>query len=127
MTLSLALLIGVLTTAHGDPLNPDPSVSADPANTFYSPGLIGFLGTFILVVGAIVIIFDMVRRIRRMTYRAQIQERLADEQASFESRAGIAESMRTDAKSSTDAASVAKPARTRPAPPAKPTRKKGSE
>lgn len=113
MTLSLALLTSVLTTAHGDPLNPDPSVSADPANTFYSPNIIGFLGTFILVLGAILIIFDMVRRIRRINYRAQIQERLAAEQAS---------------KISTDGAPAApKPARTRPAPPAKPTRKKASE
>ncbi len=127
MTLSLALLIGVLTTAHGDPLNPDPSVSADPANTFYSPGLIGFLGTFILVVGAIVIIFDLVRRIRRMTYRAQIQERLAEEQAASEAKASSSASTRSVAKSSTDATPVAKPTRTRPAPPAKPTRKKGSE
>jgi hypothetical protein len=106
MTLSLALLTSVLTTAHGDPLNPDPSVSADPSNTFYSPGLIGFLGTFILVVGAILIIFDMVRRVRRINYRAQIQERLAAEQAN---------------------ADAPKTSRTRPAPPTKPTRKKASE
>lgn len=115
MTLSLALLVGVLTTAHGDPLNPDPSVSADPANTFVSPGLIGFFGTFILVVGAIVIIFDMVRRIRRMNYRAQIQERLAAEQAAGQG-SGPAKS-----------GEAPKPARTRPAPPAKPTRNKTSE
>ena len=124
MTLSLALLTSVLTTAHGDPLNPDPSVSADPANTFYSPGLIGFLGTFILVVGAIIIIFDMVRRVRRINYRAQIQERLAAEQAS---KTGT-DRVSSASKPATSASSAApRAARTRPAPPAKPTRKKASE
>jgi hypothetical protein len=125
MTLSLALLTSVLTTAHGDPLNPDPSVSADPANTFYSPGLIGFLGTFILVVGAILIIFDMVRRVRRINYRAQIQERLAAEQAAKTGTDGV--SPASNNASVTAPASAPKAARTRPAPPAKPTRKKASE
>ena len=128
MTLSLALLIGVLTTAHGDPLNPDPSVSADPANTFVSPGLIGFFGTFILVVGAIIIIFDMVRRIRRMNYRAQIQERLAAEQVvggAGDGGAGAGGAGAGGAGAGT--VSAPKPARTRPAPPAKPTRKKDAE
>lgn len=86
----------------GDPLNPDPSQSADPANTFYSPGIIGFAGTFLVVVGAIALIFDMVRRIRRVRYRAEIQERLANEQAAAEA--------------------APKAERTRPAPPAKPAR-----
>ncbi|MEN9990260.1 MAG: hypothetical protein RL508_1239 [Actinomycetota bacterium] len=94
MNLALMLLAG-------DPLNPNPTTSADPANTFYSPGLIGFLGTFILVIGAIALIFDLVRRIRRVNYRAQIQERLAAEQA--ESK-------------------PASEGRKRPAPPAKPKR-----
>ena len=100
----------VLALLAGDPLNPNPSASPDPANTFYSPGLIGFLGTFILVIGAIAIIFDMVRRIRRVNYRAQIQQRIAAEQAEYEAKKGSADS------------ADSKPARTRPAPPAKPKR-----
>jgi len=86
----------------GDPLNPDPSQSADPANTFYSPGIVGFAGTFLVVIGAIALIFDMVRRIRRVRYRAEIQERLAAEQVAAES----------DPKTE----------RTRPAAPPKPNR-----
>jgi hypothetical protein len=97
----------VLALLAGDPLNPNPSASVDPANTFYSPGIIGFLGTFILVIGALAIIWDMVRRIRRINYRAQIKERIAAEQAEYE------------AKSS---GSAEKPQRKRPAPPAKPKR-----
>ena len=123
MNLALVLLAG-------DPLNPDPSASADPANTFYSPGIVGFLGTFFVVVGAILIILDLVRRIRRVNYRAQIQERLAAEQAeldakrgkSSDSGSGSAAPKDTVVKSADGASAAAKPVRKRPAPPAKPKR-----
>ena len=107
----------VLALLAGDPLNPNPSASPDPANTFYSPGIIGFLGTFILVIGALAIIFDMVRRIRRINYRAQIKERLAAEQAEYDSK-----SVAASAADSAAGKPAVKPARTRPAPPAKPKR-----
>ena len=123
MNLALVLLAG-------DPLNPDPSASADPANTFYSPGIVGFLGTFFVVVGAILLILDLVRRIRRVNYRAQIQERLAAEQAELDvkrgktadSSAGTAATKAATAKSADGANAAAKPVRKRPAPPAKPKR-----
>lgn len=108
----------VLALLAGDPLNPNPSASPDPANTFYSPGIVGFLGTFILVIGALAIIFDMVRRIRRINYRAQIKERLAAEQAEYDAKSG-ASALATDGAAGKPAAT---PARTRPAPPAKPKR-----
>lgn len=122
MILALALLAG-------DPLNPDPSSSVDPANTFYTPGVVGFLGTFFVVVGAILLIFDLVRRIRRVNYKAQIQERIAAEKAEL-AGTGSAEAADTD-KATTDAkAGVSKVAaakaspttRKRPPPPAKPKR-----
>ena len=84
-----------------------PTPTTDPAETWYSPGLIGFLGTFIVVAGAVIIIFDMVRRVRRVRYRAEIQEKLAAETAAAE------------AKQASKPAG-AKP--DRPAPPAKPKR-----
>jgi hypothetical protein len=123
MNLALVLLAG-------DPLNPDPSASADPANTFYSPGIIGFLGTFFVVVGAILLILDLVRRIRRVNYRAQIQERLAAEQAELDAKrgktadssAGTAATKAATAKTADGANAAAKPVRKRPAPPAKPKR-----
>lgn len=109
----------VLALLAGDPLNPNPSASPDPANTFYSPGLIGFLGTFILVIGAVAIVFDMVRRIRRVNYRAQIQQRLAEEQAEYAAKSGADGVAGGDPSSS----GGTKPAaRKRPAPPAKPKR-----
>ena len=60
---------------------PSPSASTDPANTFYSPGTIGFIMTFLVVAGAMLLIFDMTRRIRKVRYRAEIQAKLAAEAA----------------------------------------------
>lgn len=96
-----------------------PSPDVDPASTFYSPGVIGFIATFGVTAGAVFIIFDMVRRVRRVRYRAEIQEKLA-----AETRAGATEEapgsrLNTDAMSSKPRANK-KPAR--PAPPAKPSR-----
>jgi hypothetical protein len=90
-------------------------------DTWYSPGVIGFIGTFGVAAGAIVIIFDMVRRIRRVRYRAEINEKLDFEEA--------ISSLKEDQKPKAKAAPsvVKKPATQnkkpdRPAPPAKPSR-----
>jgi hypothetical protein len=56
-----------------------PTPSANPAETFYSPGTLGFIFTFIMAGLAILLIFDMVRRMRRVRYRAEVQEKLAAE------------------------------------------------
>lgn len=58
-----------------------PTPTADPATTFYSPGTVGFLFVAFMVLGAVLIVVDMVRRIRRVRYRAEIQEKLAAEAA----------------------------------------------
>ncbi len=63
---------------------PTPSPTEDPANTFYSPGTIGFLLTFFVAGSAVLLIFDMVRRVRRVRYRAEIQEKLAAEEQAKE-------------------------------------------
>jgi hypothetical protein len=55
---------------------PSPASTPDPANTFYSPGTIGFIATFGMAAGAVLIIFDLVRRVRRVRYRAEIQAKL---------------------------------------------------
>ena len=60
---------------------PTPTETTDPANTFYSPGTVGFLAVAFITGAAILIIFDMVRRVRRVRYRAEIQEKLAAEAA----------------------------------------------
>lgn len=55
---------------------PSPTPSVDPATTFYSPGTIGFIATFGMALGAVLLIADLVRRIRRVRYRAEIQQKL---------------------------------------------------
>jgi hypothetical protein len=54
------ILLSVLQAA-----TPSPSGTPDPSATFYSPGTIGFIMTFFVTAGAVALIFDMVRRIRR--------------------------------------------------------------
>jgi hypothetical protein len=46
-----------------------------------TPGVIGFLVTLGLIVATIVILISMNRRVRRVTYRAEIAERLDAEEA----------------------------------------------
>jgi hypothetical protein len=58
---------------------PTPTPTVDPAETFYSPGTIGFLLTFFVAGSAVLLIFDMVRRVRRVRYRAEIQDKLTAE------------------------------------------------
>ena len=60
---------------------PSPESTTDPANTYYSPGTIGFIATFAMAAAAVLLIFDLVRRVRRVRYRAEIQEKLDAEAA----------------------------------------------
>ena len=90
--------------------SPSPSPSVDPSEVWYSPGTVGFLAVFGITAAAIALIFDMVRRVRRIRYRAEIAARLDAEQATETSEKPAA----TVKKAAT------KPAR--PAAPAKPKR-----
>jgi hypothetical protein len=73
----MQILISALLAA-----TPSPAATTDPANTFYSPGTIGFVATFGMAAGATLLIFDLVRRVRRVRYRAEIQEKLDAETSS---------------------------------------------
>lgn len=46
-----------------------------------TPGVIGFVFTFIVMALTVVLVIDMVRRIRRTQYRQMVQEKLAAERA----------------------------------------------
>jgi len=76
-------------------------------DTWYSPGVVGFLATFGLAAASLLIIWDLVRRIRRVRYRAEIAELLDQEQAG-------------GSEPSTNYVLSSKP--DRPAPPEKPER-----
>lgn len=69
MNLLLLALLDVVTV---------PTPVAD--DTYNSPGTVGFLVTFGLAAFAVLLIFDMNRRIRVTRYRADIRERLAIEE-----------------------------------------------
>ena len=100
---------------------PSPTPTIDPSETWYSPGTIGFIMTFFMAAGAIALIFDMVRRIRRVRYRAEIAEKLAAEAAAKPAgSAKPAAAPKSAAKPAAKPAAKAKPER--PAPPAKPKR-----
>jgi hypothetical protein len=55
-------------------------------DTWYSPGVVGFLATFGVAAAAIFIIFDMTRRVRRVRYRAEIVQKLDLEEQAPESK-----------------------------------------
>ena len=60
-------------------VTPTPDPNFDP-NTV-TPGVIGFVVFFLIAAATVLLCLDVVRRIRRTTYRAEIKERLQAEQA----------------------------------------------
>lgn len=60
-------------------VTPTPAPDFDP-NTV-TPGVVGFIVIFLLAVATLLLGVDVVRRIRRTTYRAEIKERLEAELA----------------------------------------------
>jgi hypothetical protein len=69
-----SLLISLATSPA-----PEPSPSLRPGLDLdqVTPGLLGFLLTAFIVVLTALLIVDMVRRIRRVRYRAQVEEERA--------------------------------------------------
>ncbi len=51
-----------------------PAIEVDPNSV--TPGVVGFLATLFVAMGVVVIIVDMTRRVRRVRYRAEINEKL---------------------------------------------------
>lgn len=56
-----------------------PPIEVDPVSV--TPGVIGFVVTFVVALAALALILDMVRRVRRVRYREEIGERLDREVA----------------------------------------------
>jgi hypothetical protein len=65
-------LLLALTTAPAP--TPSPSLRPGLSQDQVTPGLLGFLLTAFIVVLTALLIVDMVRRIRRVRYRAQVEE-----------------------------------------------------
>ena len=67
---------------------PSPSLRPGLSQDQVTPGLLGFLLTAFIVVLTALLIVDMVRRIRRVRYRAQVEEeRAAAEEAALDGAA----------------------------------------
>jgi hypothetical protein len=55
----------------------EPSDEFDPDTV--TPGIWGFVLTFVIMVVVVLLVLDMVRRIRRVNYRAEVREQLESE------------------------------------------------
>jgi hypothetical protein len=55
-----------------------PPIEVDPV--LVTPGVVGFVVTFMVAIGALLLILDMVKRVRRVRYRAEIAEMLDREE-----------------------------------------------
>jgi flagellar biosynthesis/type III secretory pathway M-ring protein FliF/YscJ len=62
-----------------------------------TPGVVGFVVTFLVMVVVLLLVLDMVRRIRRVNYRAQVNEQLDAEEREAELDAAEADGQATDA------------------------------
>jgi len=61
--------------------SPTPSPSPTDFDTeLVTPGVWGFVLTIGVMLAVVVLVIDMVRRIRRVNYRAQVREQLEQEQ-----------------------------------------------
>lgn len=58
---------------------PPPGEEIDP--NVVTPGVIGFVLTFAVVVAVVLLVVDMTRRIRRVRYRAEANAKLDAEEA----------------------------------------------
>jgi len=58
-------------------------IAADTAidPNIVTPGAVGFIATFVVAVATVFLVWDMVRRIRRQRYQAEIEAKLDAEQA----------------------------------------------
>ncbi|MCU1531262.1 MAG: hypothetical protein JWO49_833 [Arthrobacter sp.] len=97
---------------------PTPSLRPGLSEDQVTPGLLGFLLTAFIVVLTALLIVDMVRRIRRVRYRAQAEETLVREAQLREGSAAAAVAGVGDAGPEPDAAArPAKGADSRPEAP----------
>lgn len=51
-----------------------PAIEVDPNSV--TPGVIGFVMTFGVMIAVLLLVIDMVRRVRRVRYRQEIEDRL---------------------------------------------------
>ena len=66
------MMMSLLFALEENPLIP--AIEVDPNSV--TPGVVGFVATLFVALGVVVIIVDMTRRVRRVRYRAEINDKL---------------------------------------------------
>jgi uncharacterized membrane protein YcjF (UPF0283 family) len=77
--------VSALAAVLADDTTPDPNS--------VTPGTIGFIMTFAVGIAVVLLIIDMVRRIRRVNYRAQVRQELEAEAAAAAETANEAKAL----------------------------------
>lgn len=78
--MTLSLLATTVGAVIADERIPDPDS--------VTPGIIGFIVTFGIAIVTLLLVIDMVRRVRRVNLRAQVREELEEEIAARDAAAG---------------------------------------
>ena len=89
--MSFGVLASYVIVWMSDPTpGPTPAEFTGDENAV-TPGVIGFVATAFIAVAAVLLIIDMNRRVRRVRYRAEAQEKIAAEQSEQSEQAPDAE------------------------------------
>lgn len=81
MSASMLLEAAQLALVSAASSTPVPTTGPEFNEDTVTPGLFGFITMFVIALAAVLLALDMVRRVRRTTYTAQVTERLdAEEQ-----------------------------------------------
>ena len=92
---AIAVILSAATTPTPTPSEVDPDI--------VTPGVVGFLVTAFVAIAVILLVWDMMRRIRRGRVRADIQEELdAEEQAARATEATEVDDQSIDADADDD-------------------------
>ncbi len=92
--LTAAVPTGIGPNPVDDPLIPPIQVD----ESLVTPGVVGFVVTLLVAVGAILLILDMMRRVRRVRYRGELRERLDEERREASAAEGRIESDEEDTR-----------------------------
>jgi large-conductance mechanosensitive channel len=79
----LSKLLGAIVWLDDPTPTPIPAFEGDV--NLVTPGVVGFIVTFLIAVATVFLVLDMVRRVRRVRYRAEVQQQLDDENGTSES------------------------------------------
>ncbi len=90
MSAAVPTLLTVLTAVTPAP-SPDTTLKPGLDPSQVSPGLVGFLMTFVLTAAVVLLVIDFNRRNRRLRYRAQYAEQRAAQEEQAQGAAPAAE------------------------------------